>query len=69
MGALEQWGGGVAFNVHERLTMGYEAMLGEGRPEDDIHDADAHRRRLRRTVDQAGTAASPWATVAASATI
>ena len=28
-GTSEQWGGGAAFNVSERLTMGYEVMLGE----------------------------------------
>ncbi|MCY4513826.1 MAG: hypothetical protein OXC69_01625 [Candidatus Tectomicrobia bacterium] len=29
-GTSEQWGGGLAFNVSDRLVMGYEMMLGEG---------------------------------------
>lgn len=28
-GAFDQWGGGLAFNVSERLIMGYEVMLSE----------------------------------------
>ena len=28
-GTFDQWGGGLSFNVSERLTMGYEVLISE----------------------------------------